>query len=165
MGDFVGDTSFFECLREASAPPPMAASEAEADGGATASSPSFFAPGDLADGPCIVSRALDEADGKMTTIETTGGLNRLLVWDAGLLRAVLLEDVDLHVRMVQVLAVNIASKLEASQDSALQEASQGDAALQGGSSTMRVGGGVGAKAGTTAVALVERTGGLAGFNA
>ena len=98
LGDFVGDTSFFECLKE--------------DGS-----------GEWADRreaaravPCFVGRESDEG-GRLVSVETTSTA-RLLVWDAGLLRKVLQEDLDLNVKMVQVLAANIASKLEASQDQA-----------------------------------------------
>mgnify|MGYP001254485188 CR=1 FL=1 len=56
-------------------------------------------------------------EGRLVSVETTSTA-RLLVWDAGLLRKVLQEDLDLNVKMVQVLAANIASKLEASQDQA-----------------------------------------------
>ena len=66
--------------------------------------------------PCFVGRESDEG-GRLVSVETTSTA-RLLVWDAGLLRKVLQEDLDLNVKMVQVLAANIASKLEASQDQA-----------------------------------------------
>jgi len=110
LGDFVGDTSFFECLREAE------------DYAAAAAIP--MGAGAVAAGAheqCFVGREADES-GRLVTIETTGRRNRLLVWDAGMLRQALLNDVDLRVRMVQVLAWNIASKLEASQDQALAPA-------------------------------------------
>lgn len=94
LGDFVGDLSFFECLQQ----------EGQPEGATDA---------------CFVAREADEA-GRLVTIETTGRLNRLLVWDAARLRQTLLDDLDLRVRMVQVLAANIASKLEASHDQALQ---------------------------------------------
>ena len=70
---------------------------------------------------CLVARDADEAN-KLVTVETTGHVNRLLVWDAAALRRTLLDDLDLRVRMVQVLASNLASKLEASQGAHLEPA-------------------------------------------
>lgn len=95
LGDFVGDTSFLECLKEEPA-------EADVDTSA----------------PCFVARESDEG-GRLVTIETAGRYNRLLVWDSGALRQLLRDDLSLRARMVEVLAANLASKLEASQDHAL----------------------------------------------